>query len=125
MHARIALFALLLAGAGLTTAAATTPPSAERGHAIFSRKCAPCHGQGPGDDGTPNLPGTAALARKYKGERPAALEKRTDLPADVIRLFVRNGSGAMPMFRKTELSDADIEDVAAYLQASSAAQPAK
>jgi mono/diheme cytochrome c family protein len=33
----------------------------------------------------------------------------------VLKVFVRNGSGAMPMFRKTEISDMDLAAVAAYL----------
>lgn len=95
--------------------------AAERGRQTFQRQCATCHGQGPGDDGAPHLPGTAALERKYGGAQPGALERRTDLDAAIIRLFVRNGSGAMPMFRKTELSDADIDDIAAHLRASASA----
>ena len=87
----------------------------KRGDLIFQRQCAPCHGQGVGDDGAPILPGTAALKRKYDGALPPALEKRQDLNADIIRTFVRNGSGAMPMFRKSELSDADIDAIARYL----------
>lgn len=90
----------------------------ERGHVVFERNCAPCHGAGPGHDGSPMLPGTAALQVKYKGEIPAVLEQRGDLDAMVIRMFVRNGSGAMPMFRKTEVSDADAEAIAAYLEVS-------
>ncbi len=92
----------------------------ERGRTLFQRQCAPCHGAGPGDDGSPTLPGTAALDRKYNGDVPGALERRADLDADLLRFFVRNGSGAMPMFRKAELSDAAIADIAAYLKASSA-----
>jgi mono/diheme cytochrome c family protein len=105
--------ALIIAGA-----ASAATADVDRGRTIFQRQCAPCHGQGVGDDGAPRLPGTAALERKYKGTLPPELEKRTDLTADVIRLFVCNGSGAMPMFRKPELSDAAIEDIAAYLKTS-------
>lgn len=86
------------------------------GRTIFERQCASCHGAGPGDDGSPMLPGTMALAGKYQGRLPAALELRSDLSAETIRFFVRNGSGTMPMFRKAELSDADIEAVAGYLK---------
>jgi len=82
----------------------------------FEYLCAPCHGTGAGDDGSPMLPGTAALARRYQGKLPAALEDRTDLTADTLKYFVRNGIGAMPMFRKTELSDQDIELIADYLR---------
>jgi mono/diheme cytochrome c family protein len=91
----------------------------QRGNLKFQRTCAPCHGSGPGDDGRLLLPGTAALQLKYKGALPAALEARTDLPAAVLRTFVRRGSWSMPPFRKTELSDADIGDIAAYLAVSS------
>lgn len=91
------------------------------GREIFERQCAPCHAAGPGDDGAPMLPGTMALAAKYGGQRYGALELRTDLSADVLRYFVRNGIGAMPMFRKVELSDADIDAIAGYLEATAEA----
>ena len=114
---RIAIPASLLL-AGAASAAPSLNDAVERGRRTFQRQCAPCHGQGPGDDGTSHLPGTTALERKYKGEKSAALERRADLDGTVIRLFVRGGSGAMPMFRKPELSDAAIDDIAAYLTAS-------
>ncbi|AKH44134.1 mono/diheme cytochrome c family protein [Altererythrobacter atlanticus] len=91
------------------------------GRTIFEHQCAPCHGAGPGDDGMPMLPGTMALARKYDGALPAALELRSDLGPEVLELFVRKGSGAMPMFRKAELTDADISAIAEYLQATAEA----
>jgi len=98
---------------------APLPPEIVRadlpGRTIFDRQCAPCHGAGPGDDGAPMLPGTMALAKKYDGALPAQLELRSDLNAASIALFVRSGSGAMPSFRKAELTDADIAAIAAYL----------
>lgn len=116
-----------IVGAGMALISSSAVPAvgkadsakaaASRGHAVFAHQCAPCHGAGPGDDGSPQLPGTATLARKYKGEQPPELEKRADLSADILRVFVRNGVGAMPMFRKAELSDRDIDDIAAYLKA--------
>ena len=102
-----------------TSVAATAEVSAERGKVKFQRTCAPCHGSGPGDDGRPTLPGTASLQLKYKGSLPAVLEARTDLTAVLLKGFVRGGSWSMPPFRKTELSDAEIEDIAAYLAVSS------
>jgi mono/diheme cytochrome c family protein len=87
------------------------------GRVIFDRQCAPCHGTGPGDDGAAMQPGTAALARKYGGDLPAALELRSELALPVLRQFVRRGSGAMPMFRPSELTDADIAAIAEYLAA--------
>jgi len=95
--------------------------SVQRGKVKYQRTCAPCHGSGPGDDGRALLPGTTALQLKYKGTLPAVLEARTDLSAVVLRGFVRSGSWSMPPFRKTELSDAEIDDIAAYLATSSKA----
>ena len=63
------------------------------------------------------LPGTAALAAKYQGRLTAQLELRSDLPAPVLRLFVRRGSGAMPAFRPSELTEAQIAQIADYLAA--------
>jgi len=86
----------------------------ERGKAVFQRYCMPCHGPGRGDDGAPMLPGTHALYLKYKGEKPGLLEQRSDLSTEVIKAFVRNGVGSMPPFRKPEVTDEDIEAIAAY-----------
>ena len=97
-----------------------TAASAQDGQRLFAHNCAPCHAQGPGNDGSPMLPGTAALDAKYHGNPPAALERRGDLTPDVLHYILRNGSGAMPMFRKTEISDADIDAIAAYLKRSAA-----
>jgi (+)-pinoresinol hydroxylase len=93
----------------------------ERGRAIYQYHCTPCHGPGRGDDGRAMLPGTAALTIKYRGELPALLEERADLPAEVLRVFVRRGSWSMPPLRPTEVTDADIDDIAAYLSASARA----
>ena len=101
------------------SAHAQDSPAVERGNAKYQYACAPCHGAGPGDDGRKMLPGTDALRIKYKGKVPALLEERTDLTAKVLRVFVRRGSFSMPPFRPTELTDAEIEDIAAYLAKSS------
>ena len=82
---------------------------ASPGRRLFWNHCAACHGEGAG------MPGTAALAAKYGGQKPAPLEQRTDLTADIVTSVVRHGVSVMPMFRKTELSDADLAVLAAYL----------
>ena len=46
---------------------------------------------------------------------PALLEKRTDLTPQLIKTYVRNGISVMPIFRKTEISDADLDAICAYL----------
>ena len=81
----------------------------KRGNAVFQHWCAPCHAAGP------RHPGTSALAVLYKGAKPAPLEERTDLDPGITRAFVRTGVSIMPPFRKTEISDADLDALAAYL----------
>ncbi len=87
----------------------------QHGHEVFTHSCAPCHGYGPGDDGRAMLPGPAALTVKYKGARSPYLEERSDLPYPTLKVFVRQGTWSMPGFRKTEITDNDIQDIAAYL----------
>ena len=82
---------------------------AARGNDVFRNWCAPCHAPGP------RHPGTQALEALYKGAKPAPLEQRTDLVPELTRAFVRTGVSVMPPFRKTEISDADLEALAAYL----------
>jgi mono/diheme cytochrome c family protein len=112
--------ALLVACA--TAGAQTT--AVERGQAKFALSCAPCHGAGAGDDGRAMLPGTEALQIKYRGALPAVLEQRTDLTAEALTVFVRRGTWSMPPFRKTELTDTEIADIAAYLAMTSRRAPA-
>ncbi len=119
------LSAAILSGPFLLAAAAAADSSSsadpvDHGRQVFALNCAPCHGRGPGDDGDEHLPGTAALQRKYQGAVPAALELRADLAPEVLEYFIRNGTGAMPPFRKSELTDADIAALHAYIQATAA-----
>lgn len=94
-----------------TTAAVEDRGSAvERGAAVFNNWCSACHARG-----GQNAPGTTSLQNKYQGSVPAALEDRRDLTADVLKTFVRNGVATMAPFRKTEVSDADLDALAAYL----------
>jgi (+)-pinoresinol hydroxylase len=83
--------------------------SVEHGRQVFAYWCAPCHAPGP------KHPGTQALEALYKGSKPAPLEQRTDLVPTVTQTFVRTGVSVMPPFRKTEISDADLAALAAYL----------
>ena len=84
--------------------------AAERGAAVFNNWCSACHSRGP-----QNAPGTTSLQNKYQGSVPAALEDRRDLTPEVIKVFVRNGVAMMAPFRKVEVSDADLDALAAYL----------
>lgn len=112
--------AVLVAALPLLLSAAEPLADAAAGKQVFQLRCAPCHGAGRGGDpGREMLPGTDALRIKYKGALPALLEQRTDLPEAVLRVYLRHGSWSMPPFRKTELSDLDIGNIAAYLAVSS------
>jgi mono/diheme cytochrome c family protein len=93
-----------------TTAAAQSGSLTERGAAVFNNWCSVCHGKDPA-----NAPGTRSLQFKYQGKLPAALEERHDLTAPAVKVFVRKGVATMPFFRKTEISDADLDALAAYL----------
>lgn len=96
-------------------------PLLRRGREVFDARCRSCHGAIPRDRDTggllviPPMPGTQALQAKYKGKKPALLEQRTDLTPELIAVFVRHGSGAMPFFRPTEVSNADLKALGAYL----------
>ena len=82
----------------------------EQGKQVFDYWCAPCHAPGPGH------PGTQGLQIKYRGtETPAVLEDRTDLTPAVVRTFVRQGVLSMAPFRKTEITDAELDALGAYL----------
>ena len=88
---------------------ATTPQQLQRGKAVFDQWCASCHAPGP------RHPGTQALDALYKGQKPGALEQRTDLVPKLTETFVRKGVSVMAPYRKTEISDADLAALAAYL----------
>jgi len=109
----LAALLCLAVGTGSQLVFATDAPSAsakkEQGHAVFKRWCEPCHGR------ATYLPATAGLAIKYQGKLPAALEDRKDLTVEAVKTFVRHGAFSMPPFRKTEVSDADLDTLAAYL----------
>jgi (+)-pinoresinol hydroxylase len=102
----------LLVATAYFLAVVTLPAAAQApvdGKAVFDKWCAPCHGAGPGK------PGTSALEALFKGAKPALLEERTDLVPQLTKTFVRTGVSVMPFFRKTEISDAELDALATYL----------
>lgn len=86
-----------------------TEAEVKAGKAVFDEWCISCHGEGR------FMGGTNGLRAKYKDEKPAQLEQRTDLTRDTIRFFVRRGVGTMAPFRKTEITDKQLDSLAAYL----------
>lgn len=92
------LTSLLLAGVASAASAADAPASVERGRRLFmSIGCYQCHGTvGQGGTAGPRLaPGP--------------------MPAEALRVFLRNTSRAMPAYPETILTDAGIADLHAYL----------
>ena len=84
----------------------------QKGQAVYQYWCATCHSGGRG------MPGTSALAAKYRGRNPAVpavLHERTDLTPQSVKFFVRKGVSVMAPFRKTEITDAELEALAVYL----------
>jgi mono/diheme cytochrome c family protein len=109
----------MLLGAGLTGALfaagifatlASAQEAAPDGEAVYEHWCAPCHAAGPGH------PGTQGLQIKYRGtDVNPVLVDRTDLTPEVVKTFVRQGVLSMAPFRKTEVTDAELEALAAFL----------
>src|SRR3984885_12153625 len=107
---RMALFVVLLVA--LTWGAqAKSPgqPPAVSAKAVYEHWCAPCHAPGPGH------PGTQSLQFKYGGKLAAALLAGTALSPQAVSLFVRHGVLLMAPFRKTEITDAELSALAAYV----------
>jgi mono/diheme cytochrome c family protein len=90
-------------------ATAADPAAAPSGQAVYEHWCAPCHAPGPGH------PGTQSLQVKYGGKTPPVLLDRTDLSPQAVAVFVRQGILSMPPFRKTEVTDAQLAALAAYV----------
>jgi len=89
----------------------TLPPDLREGRAVYEKWCAPCH-----DPGIEH-PGTHALMTKYSGSPRASgiITEWKDLTPQYIRFMVRHGMSVMPHFRKTEITDSQLDALARYL----------
>ena len=83
-----------------------TPP--RDGETIYNDKCTYCHA----DRGW----GTRELAKRTEPGQAKLLD-RTGLSRDFIAAVVRRGIGSMPAFTPTDLSDAETEVLAEWLEA--------
>jgi (+)-pinoresinol hydroxylase len=109
LAALVALAAIAaLAFAGVTLGGESSDEQAA-GRAVYTKWCAPCH-----DPGVIH-PGTNALTVKYKGVKSGVLLQWTDLQPATVKYLVRHGISVMPQFRKTEISDADLDALAKFL----------
>ena len=106
--ALVGLAAAALTLCGYAPAAEPSDPHAV-GRAVYTKWCAPCH-----DPGVIH-PGTNALTVKYQGVKPGVLLEWKDLQPETVKFLVRHGISVMPQFRKTEISDADLDALAKFL----------
>jgi mono/diheme cytochrome c family protein len=106
----LAAFLLLTAlTRGVDAASPESKAPVASGQAVYEHWCAPCHAPGPGH------PGTQSLQLKYGGKLPAVLLERSDLPAQTVAMFVRQGVLLMAPFRKTEITDTELAALSAYV----------
>jgi (+)-pinoresinol hydroxylase len=116
-----ALVALAVLSLGFAVSAgAADAPDVAAGHELFNKWCYGCHAASikHGPDATllgSVVAGTYTLQQRYQGSKPAALEQRTDLTPAFIDAVVRHGRNLMPRTRKTEISDAELAEISAYL----------
>lgn len=91
-------------------------PTAD-GKTLFEQRCGTCH--------LPWGMGTNLLTKQQValGKPPAMglLSNRTDLTEDYVKTVVRQGKNAMPPQTKVDVTDAELDRIAAYL---GKAQPA-
>ena len=80
--------------------------SVEEGQTLFNDKCMSCH--------NPAATGSVMLGKRL-GEENAVLSERNNLSAEYIKVVLRYGVGSMPWYRRSEISDAQADAIAAYL----------
>ena len=78
----------------------------QNGERMFQRRCGVCHLEGG--------MGTMVLARRLPPEQ-AKLQDRRDLRPELVVTTVREGMGAMPRMTRVDVTDAELNAIAAYL----------
>lgn len=114
----VACLIFLLAGCGdeqsaqtgnpVQVATGADPGGLNDGKTLYELYCMACHGQGPGHPGTMRL-------QERVGAEQAALLDRDNLPPEYIKLVVREGFKLMPPFRPSEITDRQLDELAAYI----------
>lgn len=107
----VVALAAMAAFAAATTASSDTPNS---GKELFDVHCGICH--------QPHGAGTIALAHRL-GPEHSLLADRQDLDAAYVKQVVRTGIGSMPPQTRVDLTDAELEAVAAYLTRPASQRP--
>ena len=83
--------------------------AAPEGRLLYVQHCGACHDRGR------EHPGTARLADRWPQQ--SSLLDREALPVPFVRHIVRHGLNLMPPFRPGELSEAELQVLAEYLDA--------
>ena len=106
MRARTAALAAGIA-LGLLLTQPALAGAAPDGKALYRERCGMCH----------QTIGMAVgiLSRRPGDESKGFLEDRKDLSAAFVRTVVRTGIANMPRMPRGEVSDAELEVIAAYL----------
>lgn len=78
------------------------------GKQIYDHWCAACHMDSPFAAATIQL-------KQTRGADNAVIERRNDLTEPYIRTLVRQGFAGMPKFRRTEISNAELDALVKYL----------
>jgi mono/diheme cytochrome c family protein len=81
------------------------------GEALFSNRCGACHLAG--GMGTNLLTKQMMMAKRPPTD--GMLSNRTDLTSDYVKSVVRMGKNAMPRQTRVDITDAELDSVAAYL----------
>jgi mono/diheme cytochrome c family protein len=94
---------------GSVLSALTVPVAAAdmTGRELFEHYCSYCHGSSDG-------PGTVQLKRT-RGADKALLTERADLAPDYIEYVVRHGLKSMPPFAPSDLTEAKLKALVAFL----------
>lgn len=99
----------LVAACLVPVAALAEPASVSAGQMLYQKNCLICHGDGP------SFIGTIMLGNRL-GKENAVLLKRQNLPGEYVEQIVRRGMGTMPGFRRSEISDKELQVLIGYMQ---------
>lgn len=107
----LACVALLLPVAAWAQTPAAASPAHAAGQKLYEKNCLVCHAAGP------SFVGTNVLTARFGQGNGLLIERQ--LPSAYVEHVVRHGAGSMPGFRRSEISDSELQTLIDYM----AAQP--
>ena len=105
MHLSKQLFSI---AAGLLVFQLQPVASELMGEEVYNKWCNGCHMD------SPFAPGTIQL-RQSRGDELALITQRDDLTGAYVKQLVRKGLNGMPLFRRTEISNKELEALTDFL----------